>query len=65
MPTTLTVTGMTCGHCEQKVIEALESVDGIESATADNDADEAVFEGDAPMAELIAAVEEAGYEASA
>lgn len=65
MTTTLTVTGMSCGHCEQTVTEALESVPGVESATADNEADEAVVEGDAPTADLVAAVEEAGYEASA
>ena len=65
MTITLTVTGMSCGHCEQTVEEALESIDGVESATADNEADEAVVEGDAPVADLVAAVEDAGYEASA
>ena len=65
MTITLTVTGMSCGHCEQTVTEALESIDGVESATADNEADEAVVEGDAPVADLVAAVEDAGYEASA
>ncbi|MGM0397630.1 MAG: heavy-metal-associated domain-containing protein [Halobacteriota archaeon] len=65
MTTTITVTGMSCGHCEQTVTEALESVDGVRSATADNEADEAEIEGDAPVADLVAAVEAAGYEASA
>ncbi|MFW6003839.1 MAG: heavy-metal-associated domain-containing protein [Halanaeroarchaeum sp.] len=65
MTTTLTVTGMSCGHCEQTVIEALESVDGVRSATADNEADQAVVEGEPVVADLIAAVEDAGYEATA
>ncbi|UWG48244.1 Copper-ion-binding protein [Halanaeroarchaeum sp. HSR-CO] len=65
MTTTITVTGMSCGHCEQTVTDALESVDGVRSATADNEADEAEIEGDAPVGDLIAAVEAAGYEASA
>ena len=65
MTITLTVTGMSCGHCEQTVTEALESVDGVESATADNEANHAVVEGEAPVADLVAAVEDAGYEASA
>lgn len=65
MTTTLTVTGMSCGHCEETVVEALEGVAGVESASADNEADRAVVEGDAPVADLVAAVEDAGYEASA
>ncbi|MFB6093408.1 MAG: heavy-metal-associated domain-containing protein [Halanaeroarchaeum sp.] len=65
MSITLTVTGMSCDHCEQTVTEALEGVDGVESATADESADRAVVEGDAPVDELVAAVEDAGYEASA
>ncbi|MFB6132721.1 MAG: heavy-metal-associated domain-containing protein [Halanaeroarchaeum sp.] len=65
MTRTLTVTGMSCGHCEQTVTEALESVEGVVSATADNEEDVAVVEGDAPVDALVAAVEDAGYEASA
>ena len=65
MTTKLTVTGMTCGGCEQNVVDALEGVDGVESATADRDDEVAVVEGDADTGELVAAVENAGYEASA
>lgn len=65
MTRTLTVTGMSCGHCEQSVTEALEAVDGVESATADNEEDVAVVEGDAPVEDLVAAIEDAGYEATA
>lgn len=65
MTTKLTVTGMSCDGCERTVVEALEGVDGVESATADRDDEVAVVEGDAEPGELVAAVENAGYEASA
>lgn len=65
MSITLTVTGMSCEHCEMTVSEALEDVAGVESASADHEADQAVVEGEAEMSTLVDAVEEAGYEASA
>ncbi|WP_436909824.1 CopZ family metallochaperone [Halosimplex marinum] len=65
MSTTLTVEGMTCEHCEQSVEEALESVDGVEVISVDRDAERATVEGDADPDALVAAVEDAGYEASA
>lgn len=61
----LTVTGMSCEHCEESVTEALEGVPGVESATADRKAEMATVEGDAEVDALLAAVESAGYEASA
>ncbi|MEZ3117116.1 heavy-metal-associated domain-containing protein [Halobaculum sp. MBLA0147] len=59
----LSVTGMSCGNCEASVVEALEGVDGVESATADHEADRATVEGDADALDAIVAVEDAGYEA--
>ncbi|WP_396611239.1 heavy-metal-associated domain-containing protein [Haloferax sp. S1W] len=64
MSTTLTVTGMTCEHCEGRVVDALESVSGVESATADREADTATVAGDVDVDALVAAVEDAGYDAS-
>ncbi|WP_135363090.1 heavy-metal-associated domain-containing protein [Halosimplex halophilum] len=61
----ITVTGMSCGGCEQSVEEALEGVAGVESASADREAETATVEGDADTDDLVAAVEDAGYEASA
>jgi copper chaperone CopZ len=61
----LTVTGMSCGGCEQAVEDALESVDGVTDATADRESDTATVEGDADTAALVRAVEDAGYEAAA
>lgn len=65
MSITLTVTGMSCEHCEQSVTEALEAIDGVTRATADREAEQATVEGEADVDALVAAVESAGYEASA
>ncbi|ELZ38423.1 Heavy metal transport/detoxification protein [Halorubrum saccharovorum DSM 1137] len=65
MSQTITVEGMSCEHCEQSVTEALEGVDGVESATADRERESATVEGDADPDALVSAVSEAGYDASA
>lgn len=65
MPTTITVEGMTCGHCEQTVEEALRGVRGVTDATADRDVGQARIDGEAEVAALVQAVEDAGYTASA
>jgi copper chaperone CopZ len=64
MSQTITVEGMSCEHCEQSVTEALEGVDGVESATADRESESATVEGDADSDALVSAVSEAGYDAS-
>lgn len=63
--TTLTVEGMSCGHCEQTVEEALRDVNGVTDARADNETGEATVEGNADTAELVRAIEDAGYSAHA
>lgn len=65
MPTTITVEGMTCEGCEQHVVEALRGVEGVADATADREAERATVEGDADVVDLVRAVEDAGYAASA
>jgi copper chaperone len=65
MATTLSVDGMSCEHCEQTVAEALEGVAGVTGVSVDLDGGRATVEGDAAVADLVAAVEDAGYEASA
>jgi copper chaperone CopZ len=62
----LWVTGMTCGHCRTKVERALQGVGGVYSAIVDlqDGAAEVDFNDDAiTSAQLIAAVEQAGYPA--
>ena len=63
--TTLTVTGMTCGHCQKAVTEALEGVDGVTKADVDLETGVAKVEGMSDTNALISAVEEEGYSASA
>jgi len=65
MTTTLTVEGMSCEHCEQTVTDALESVDGVQGASADRETERATVEGEADTDALVAAVEDAGYDATA
>ncbi|WP_254272350.1 heavy-metal-associated domain-containing protein [Haloarcula marina] len=65
MPTTITVDGMSCGHCEQTVADAIEAVSGVTRVTVDRTAGTATVEGEADSKALAAAVEDAGYEASA
>lgn len=62
MSTTLTVSGMACDGCEEAVVEALEGVSGVESASADHEAGTATAEGDADREALAAAIEDAGYD---
>lgn len=63
--TALKVKGMTCGHCQKAVQEALESVEGSENVSVDLASGIAKIGGTATAAELIAAVEEEGYSANA
>ena len=65
MTITITVEGMSCGHCEETVEKALSGVDGVTAAAADRQAERARVEGDADVAALVHAVEEAGYTAQA
>lgn len=63
--TTLTVTGMTCGHCQKAVTEALESVEGVTKVDVNLESGMAKVEGSSHTSALISAVEEEGYSASA
>ena len=65
MPTTITVDGMSCGHCEQTVANAIESVPGVTDVTVDRTVGTATVDGEADVNDLVAAVEDVGYEASA
>lgn len=60
----LNVEGMTCGHCQKAVKEALEGVLGIEHAEVDLEAGTATLKGSADAQVLISAVEDEGYTAT-
>ena len=60
----LKVEGMNCGHCVKSVTEALSGVAGVKKVIEVSlERGEAVIEGTADAAALIAAVEESGFEA--
>lgn len=61
----LHIEGMTCGHCEKTVREALAAVPGVTAVVrVDRNDKEAIVEGDANVAALVNAVVEQGYDAS-
>jgi len=61
---TLSVFGMTCGHCVQSVTQALEQCDGIRTARVELESGLAVVCGtDLDREQLVAAVAALGYEA--
>lgn len=59
------VTGMTCGHCEMSVREEVGEIEGVTDVRVSAQTGELIVtaEGDLDDAKVIAAVEEAGYEA--
>lgn len=67
MQTVLQVRGMTCGHCEKRVVAALKAVPGVTAASANAAANRAAVEhsADASVAAMVAAVVDAGYEGEA
>lgn len=62
--TTITVEGMSCGHCESTVEDALREVSGVTDVTVDRETNRASVDGEADVSALVAAVEAAGYAAS-
>ena len=64
----LTVSGMTCGHCRQKVGDALNGVDGVFGVFVDLEGGEAEVDFDDARTgaeALVKAVEASGYGAAA
>ncbi len=62
MSETLTVDGMSCGHCEQTVENAVAELDGVTGVTADESTDTLEIEGTPDIGAVRAAVEAAGYD---
>ena len=62
---TLSVPGMTCGHCEAAVKSEVGKIPGVESVSVDLDTKDVVVTGEAlDLDTLIGAVDEAGYDAA-
>ncbi len=64
MKKTLTIEGMTCGHCKARVEKALAALEGITGVTVDLEAKTAVVEMTEAIADgvLTEAVDDAGYD---
>ena len=65
---TLNIDGMTCGGCVKSVTKVLNGLDGVRSATVsleNKNAQVEFDEGKIQMAQLVEAVEDAGYDARA
>ncbi len=61
---TFNVPGMTCAHCERAVHDEITGVRGVDSVTIDLATKDVVVTGTAlVLADLLAAIDEAGYEA--
>ncbi|THE63998.1 heavy-metal-associated domain-containing protein [Salinadaptatus halalkaliphilus] len=60
----MTVSGMSCDGCEVSVEESLTAVSGVTGVEVDRTTETAIIEGSATVDELVAAIEEAGYEAT-
>jgi copper chaperone len=63
MTAELKIEGMTCGHCQKAVENALSGVAGVQKVEVDLAGGKARVEGTADLAALLAAVKEEGYEA--
>jgi copper chaperone len=61
MKQTFTVTGMTCGHCEQAVSRALKQVDPQAEVMIDRSANQVEVQSTQPRELLAQAIAEEGY----
>ena len=60
-----TVTGMTCGHCEQAVTRALKQVDPLADVRVDRAVNQVVVQSHQARELLAQAIAEEGYEVAA
>lgn len=65
--TTFRVPGMTCGHCEKAVTTEVMKISGVEAVKIDLDSKnvEVTSDRDLSWSDLVAAIDEAGFEAVA
>jgi len=61
MNQTFTVTGMTCGHCEKAVTQALQQVDPQAQVVIDRSQNSVQVQSNQPRQALAAAITEEGY----
>jgi copper chaperone len=58
---TFTVTGMTCGHCEKAVVQAVKQLDPQAQVTADRTQNKVEVNSTQPREAVAAAIAEEGY----
>lgn len=65
MNQTFTVTGMTCGHCEKAVTQAIKRVDPQAQVQIDRAQNKVDVQSEQPRAALAQAIAEEGYAVAA
>jgi copper chaperone CopZ len=65
MTTTYLVPGMTCDHCKVAVTEEVTKVAGVAAVSVDLETKLVRIDGGADHSALVAAIDEAGYDAVA
>jgi len=65
MQQTFTVTGMTCGHCEKAVTQAIRTLDPQAQVTIDRTQNRVDVESSQPREALAAVITEEGYQVQA
>ena len=65
MKQTFTVTGMTCGHCENAVTRAVKQVDPQAEVSIDRAANRVEVQSEQPRERLSQAIAEEGYTVAA
>ena len=58
---TFTVIGMTCGHCEKSVVQAVKAIDPGAEVKADRTTNTVVVQSSQPREALATAIREEGY----
>lgn len=61
---TFNVTGMTCGHCEKAVVQAVKQLDPQAQVQADRSQNKVEIQSSQPREALAAAIAEEGYAVS-
>jgi copper chaperone CopZ len=64
MSTATAVDGASREHCERTVATAIEAGSGVTGATVDRTTGAVMVDGEADVNDLVAATEDAGYEAA-
>ena len=59
---TLAIEGMTCASCVQRVERGIRKVEGVTQVSVNLASEKASVEGDVPLAALVQAIEQVGYQ---